>query len=40
VVLPDLDYLVIENTLGKYGERVENLNSLPINVQTLVGKGV
>ncbi len=40
VVLPDLDYLVIENTLGKYGERVENLNSLPINVQSLVGKGV
>lgn len=40
VILPDLDYLVIENTLGKYGERVENLNSLPINVQSLVGKGV
>jgi hypothetical protein len=40
VVLPDLDYLVIENTLGKFGERVENFNSLPINVQSLVGKGL
>ena len=39
VILPDLDYLVIENTLGKFGERVENFNSLPINVQSLVGKG-
>ena len=40
VVLPDLDYIVIENTLGKFGERVENFNSLPLNVQTLVGKGL
>ena len=40
VVLPDLDYLVIENTLGKFGGRVENFNQLPINVQTLVGKGI
>jgi hypothetical protein len=40
VVLPDLDYLVIENTLGKFGERVENFNSLPLNVQSLVGKGL
>lgn len=40
VILPDLDYLVIENTLGKFGERVENFNSLPINVQSLLGKGV
>ncbi len=40
VILPDLDYIVIENTLGKFGERVENLNSLPLNVQTLVGKGL
>ena len=40
VVLPDLDYLVIENTLGKFGERVETLNALPLNVQALVGKGV
>jgi Xaa-Pro aminopeptidase len=40
VILPDLDYLVIENTLGKFGERVENFNSLPINVQSLLGKGL
>jgi Xaa-Pro aminopeptidase len=40
VVLPDLDYIVIENTLGKFGERVENFNSLPLNVQNLVGKGL
>jgi hypothetical protein len=40
VILPDLDYLVIENTLGKFGEQVENFNSLPINVQSLVGKGL
>ena len=40
VILPDLDYLVIENTLGKFGERVENFNSLPLNVQSLVGRGL
>ncbi len=40
VVLPDLDYLVIENTLGKFGERVVNFNELPLNVQSLVGKGI
>ena len=40
VVLPDLDYIVIENTFGKFGERVENFNSLHLNVQTLVGKGL
>jgi hypothetical protein len=38
-ILPDLDYLVIENTLGKFGERVENFNELPLNVQSLIGKG-
>jgi hypothetical protein len=40
VILPDLDYLVIENTLGKFGTRVENFNQLPLNVQNLVGKGM
>ena len=40
VILPGLDYLVIENTLGKFGERVENFNALPIHVQSLVGKGI
>jgi Xaa-Pro aminopeptidase len=39
VILPDLDYLVIENTLGKFGKQVKNFNSLPINVQSIVGKG-
>lgn len=40
VILPDMDYLVIENTLGKSGERVETFNALPLNVQSLVGKGI
>ncbi len=40
VILPDLDYLVIENTLGKFGDRVENFSSLPLNVQSLVGRGL
>ena len=39
VVLLDLDYLVIENTLGKFGTQVENFNHLPLNVQSLVGEG-
>jgi peptidase M24-like protein len=39
VVLHDLDYIVIENTLGKFGEQVENFNSLPLNVQALAGQG-
>lgn len=37
VVIPDLDYLLVEKTLGKFGNRVEVLNKLPINVQHLVG---
>lgn len=36
VVIPGLDYLVIENTLAKSGTRVETLNRLPLNVQSLV----
>mgnify|MGYP005834478251 CR=1 FL=1 len=40
VVIPDLDYVVIENTLGKFGPRVENLNRLPLRVQPLVGSGL
>ena len=40
VILPDLDYVVIENTLGKFGTQVELFNHLPLNVQTLVGTGV
>jgi len=36
VQLPGLDYLVIENTLGKFGARVETFNRLPLNVQQYV----
>ena len=38
VVVPGMDYVVIENTLGKFGPRVENFNHLPLNVQSLVGQ--
>jgi hypothetical protein len=38
VIIPDLDYLVVERTLGKEGPEVEVLTKLPINVQHLVGK--
>jgi hypothetical protein len=37
VVIPGMDYVVMENTLGKFGARVETLNRLPLNVQRLVG---
>ena len=37
VVIPGFDYLVIENTLGKFGKKVEVLNRVPIRVQGLVG---
>jgi Xaa-Pro aminopeptidase len=37
VVIPGFDFCVVENTLGKYGERVETLTKLPIHVQGLVG---
>jgi hypothetical protein len=38
VVIPGLDYVVIEKTLGKFGKRVEPLTRLPLNVQHLVGR--
>jgi hypothetical protein len=38
VVLP-VDFVVIENTLGKFGRRVEQFNQVPNNVQPLVGRG-
>lgn len=38
IVIPGLDYLVIEKTLGKYGKEVRVLNDLPVNVQHLVGR--
>jgi len=37
VVIPGFDFCVVENTLGKYGARVETLTRLPIKVQELVG---
>jgi hypothetical protein len=38
VVIPGLDFVVVENTLGKFGPRVECFNQVPINVQRLVGQ--
>ncbi len=37
VIIPGFDYIVIENTLGKFGKKVEVFNKLPVNVQHLVG---
>ena len=37
IVIPGLDFVLVEKTLGKFGKRVEVLNKLPINVQHLVG---
>ena len=37
VVIPGFDYCVVENTLGKYGERVECLTRSPVHAQDLVG---
>jgi len=39
VVIPGFDFCVVENTLGKYGPRVETLTKVPINVQQLLGSG-
>ncbi len=38
IVLPGFDYALVENTLGKYGPRVEVLTKVPVNVQALVGR--
>lgn len=38
VIIPGMDYVLVEKTLGKFGNRVEVLNDLPINLQHLVGK--
>jgi Xaa-Pro aminopeptidase len=37
IVIPGLDYVLVEKTLGKYPNRVEVLNQLPVNLQHLVG---
>ncbi|MCI8524978.1 MAG: M24 family metallopeptidase [Oscillospiraceae bacterium] len=39
VVIPGLDYVLVEKTLGKYGHDVKVLNDLPISVQNFVGRG-
>jgi len=36
VRLPGFDYLVVENTLAKFGQKVETFNKLDVNVQELV----
>jgi Xaa-Pro aminopeptidase len=36
VVIPGFDYCVVENTLGKYGGRVETLTKVPVHAQELV----
>jgi Xaa-Pro aminopeptidase len=38
IVIPGLDFIVVEKTLGKFGKQVRVLNDLPINVQHLVWK--
>ena len=40
VVIPGMDYVLVEKTLGKFGGRVDVLNELPINVQKYVGRVV
>jgi Xaa-Pro aminopeptidase len=40
VVIPGFDFVVVENTLGKFGPRVETFNQVPVNVQALVGSGL
>jgi Xaa-Pro aminopeptidase len=37
-IIPGLDFVVVENTLGKYGTRVETMNRLPVRVQDRVGR--
>jgi Xaa-Pro aminopeptidase len=37
IVIPGFDFCVVENTLGKYGTRVETLTKFPIQAQELVG---
>ncbi|MBE6696303.1 MAG: M24 family metallopeptidase [Ruminococcaceae bacterium] len=39
VIIPEFDYILVEKTLGKFGDRVEVFNDLPVRVQHLVGCG-
>lgn len=38
IVIPGFDYFVVENTLGKSGQKVRSFTQLPIRVQEMVGK--
>jgi hypothetical protein len=40
VIIPNFDYIVIENTLRKWGKKVKCLNDVPLRVQDLLGKGM
>ncbi len=40
VIIPGLDYVVVEKTTGKFGNKLEVLTKLPINLQEYVGKVV
>jgi Xaa-Pro aminopeptidase len=37
VIIPGFDFCVVENTLGKFGSRVECLTKVPVHAQELVG---
>lgn len=36
VIFPDMHYVIIENTLGKFGPKAANFSRPPLNVQSLV----
>jgi hypothetical protein len=40
VRIPGMDQVVVENTCGKFGNRLQDFNSVPANVQSLVGRGI
>jgi len=40
MIIPDLDYVVVEDTYGKSGPHAECLNSVPVDCQHLVGSGL
>jgi hypothetical protein len=40
VVIPGLDYVLVEKTLAKMGAEVEVRNRLPVNLQHMVGRVV
>ncbi|MEF9972392.1 MAG: hypothetical protein RR893_00525, partial [Clostridia bacterium] len=39
IVIPGMDYVLVEKTLGKYADKVKVLSDLPINIQHFVGRG-